>query len=847
MTRKTRRKRAREQEKLNRRIATVARPDAPRPIAPRAAAPWALVGTLVATSAFPRAARAHELGGRPGDRDERRAVATRAATAADARVASADQSGDVGARIQQFDIPPGPLKTVLGALRQTTGLTILLPEAAVGEIYSPGVSGRMTVRQALDAVIDGTSLTFTFAAPTLVRLDFRTDNESVTVTGFAPAAIGTPKFTETLRDTPQSIDVVPSEVLSQQGVTTLRDAVRNVAGISLAAGEGGAQGDNLTIRGFTARNDIFIDGMRDFGSYYRDPFNQEQVQVLKGPSSVAFGRGTTGGVLNQATKTPQHERFVGGTASFGTDMTRRATLDLNQPLGDNAAFRLNLMGTMSNVAGRDVAENGRVGVAPSLSLDLGSSTRLTVSYFHQSENDVPDYGIPWRFNEPAPVARDNYYGFADTNFLDTRADIAGVALDHQFGAAVTATNRVRYASYGRDAQISEARMPTDITPATPLETITVGRNQITVDSVETFFQDQFDVTSRFQTGAVGHTLVTGVEAGRETSDPIRSTFAGVPGTNLATPNPFQPFAGTPTVTSRVDARATTFGAYALDTLRLTDQFDVMAGVRWDRFDADVSQSVGTPTAFSRVDQQASWRGAVVYKPKASGSIYVDYGTSFNPSAEALSLSAATVSLPPESNRTLEAGSKWDLRGGRISARGAIFRTEKLNAREPDPQNSLLNVLSGTQRVNGVEGELTGRLTDRWQLMASYAFMDSALVKSIGFPAAVGSELANVPRHTFSVWSTCDLPWRLQAGGGGQYVGLRTASTTAPIDPTTGLVKALPGYWVGNAMVRRPVGPHLDAQLNVNNVTNAYFFDQLHPAHIVPGPGRSALLGLVFKF
>ncbi|HMF95579.1 MAG TPA: TonB-dependent siderophore receptor [Vicinamibacterales bacterium] len=820
MTRKARRKRLREQNRLT-----------------------VLVGTLVATTAFPRNAGAHE----PGGRDERRAVITRSAALVDAGATGADQSGDVGARVQQFDIPPGPLKTVLAALHQSTAVTILLPDPAVGEISSPGVSGRMTVRHAIEAAIAGTSLTFSFAAPTLVRLDFRTASESVTVTGVSPAMLGTPKFTETLHNTPQSIDVVPSQVLVEQGATTLRDAVRNVAGISLAAGEGGAQGDNLTIRGFTARNDIFIDGVRDFGSYYRDPFNQEEVQILKGPSSVAFGRGTTGGVLNQATKTPGRDAFVTGTANIGTDLTRRATLDLNQPLGGRAAFRLNVMGTIADVAGRDVAENQRYGIAPSLSLGLGDATHLTVTYFHQAENDVPDYGIPWRLNAPAPVARNNYYGFASTNFLDTQADIAGVAIQHQFGTTVSATNRTRYASYGRDLQISEARMPANLTPATPIEAITVDRNQITAESTETFLQNQFDLTARFRTGGIGHTLVSGIEVGHETSDPVRRTFAGVPPTNLAHPNPFQPFAGTPTVTSRVDARANTLGVYALDTLRLTDRLDVMAGARWDRFVADVSQSVGSATAFSRVDQKPSWRGAIVFKPSAVASVYFDYGTSFNPSAEALSLSAATVSLPPESNRTLEVGSKWDLRAGRLSARGALFRTEKLNAREPDPNNSLLNVLSGTQRVHGVEGEITGRLMDRWQLMASYAFMDSALVKSIAYPAAVGAQLANVPRHTFSVWSTCDLPLHFQVGGGGQYVGLRSASTTAPIDPVTGLVKALPGYWVANAMAKRPIGPHVEAQVNLNNLADAYYFDQIHPAHIVPGPGRSALLGLVFKF
>ena len=190
---------------------------------------------------------------------------------------------------------------------------------------------------------------------------------------------------------------------------------------------------------------------------------------------------------------------------------------------------------------------------------------------------------------------------------------------------------------------------------------------------------------------------------------------------------------------------------------------------------------------------------------ASGSVYFDYGTSFNPSAESLALTAATVSLPPESNRTAEVGTKWDLSSGRLSLRAAVFQTEKLNAREPDPNNSLLNVLSGTQRVNGFEAETNGRITDRWRLMASYAWLDSALVKSIAFPAAVGSQLANVPKNSVeSVDHRRDCHGVSRVGGGGQYVGRRTASSTAPLDPTTGLVKALPGYWVVNAMAKRPL-------------------------------------------
>src|SRR5471032_3177786 len=235
----------------------------------------ALVGAFVASTALStRQARAQDL--------ENLLRASRALQTA--------QAAQDSTRTERFDIPPGPLASVVAALQRTTGLSIELPDPAFGAIYSPGVSGFFTAERAFEQALTGTTLTFRFTQPDAVVIEFRADTERVDVTGRAPAAVASPKFTEPLRDIPQSIDVVTSEMLADQGATTLRDAIRNVAGISLAAGEGGSQGDNLTIRGFTARNDLFIDGMRDFGSYYRDPFNTEAVQVLQGPSSVTFGR-----------------------------------------------------------------------------------------------------------------------------------------------------------------------------------------------------------------------------------------------------------------------------------------------------------------------------------------------------------------------------------------------------------------------------------------------------------------------------------------------------------------------------------------------------------------------------
>lgn len=797
---------------------------------------WAAVGTLVAYSAVGsrtiNVARAQDI---PGP------------TPVNGSLSPAQGSQPV----RRFEIPAGSLDSMLAVFGQVSGLTISLSKKGIGSLSSPGVVGRYTAEQALQQMLAGTGLTYRFTSPNAVSLDLRNVAASVEVTTSVDAlAAASPKYAEGSLDTPQTITAVSQGVMQQQGVTTLRDALRNVAGISLAAGEGGAQGDNLTIRGFTARNDLFIDGMRDFGSYYRDPFNTQEVEVLQGPSSVTFGRGSTGGVVNQSTKTPGLTRFISGDIDFGTDLTRRATFDIDQPLpalANGAAFRLNLMGDVGDVAGRDVAENRRFGIAPALMLGLGTPTRWTFSYFHQNADDNPDYGIPWLFNGPAPVPRSNYYGFKNGNYLRTYDDIATAKVEHEVNSHITLRDQVRYANYVRDALITEPQIPAGVTPATPLNSIAVTRHEIGVNSVESFLDDQLDLTAHFKTGFIQHNVVSGIEVGRETSDPTRPTWTNVPTTGLLNPNPSDVLSGTEAITSIVHTTSITAAAYLLDTMKLGTHWDLTGGFRWDRFDTDYSQTVPPASAFNRVDEMPSWRAALVYKPVTFGSIYWDAGTSFNPSAETLSLSASTASLPPEKNRTYEFGSKWDFRGGRLSLRSAIFQTTKLNAREPDPTNSLLNVLAGTQRVNGAQLEVHTRLNSRWEMLGSYANLDGKVISSNYYPASIGAQLANVPRNTFNVWSTHRLPWHSEIGLGANYVSSRTASSTAPLDPTTGLVKEVPGYWVFNAMAKHRLTEHVDIQININNIANRYYYDELHPAHIVLGPGRSALVGLKFKF
>ena len=330
--------------------------------------------------------------------------------------------------LKKFDIPAGPLDDAVKAYEKVTGLTvrIVLPAGTVAGFNSPGVVGLFREDEALRLLLSGTGLNYRMedAATMLIGVQSK---DTVSVTEAITDAVALSKFTEPLLDTPQSITVVPQFVMKDEAVTTLRDALRNVPGISLAAGEAGAQGDNLTIRGFTARNDIFLDGIRDFGSYYRDSFNYEQVEALEGPAGVQFGRGSTGGVINQESKVPSVQKFLNVQTLFGTDKTARITGDLNLPvlsiLG-GTAFRVNGMGQQGGVAGRDYAEVRRFGVASSVSAGLNTKTRATLSYFHISENDTPDYGLPWFFNGVAPGSiRHNYYGFPDENYLKTNDDI----------------------------------------------------------------------------------------------------------------------------------------------------------------------------------------------------------------------------------------------------------------------------------------------------------------------------------------------------------------------------------------------------------------------------------------
>ena len=665
-----------------------------------------------------------------------------------------------------------------------------------------------------------------------------------------------PRLTEPLIDTPQTITVIPEQVLRDRAVTSITDALRSVTGISIGAGEFSWQGNNPSIRGFVARNDIFLDGIRDFGSYSRDPFNLQSVEVLKGPASILFGRGSTGGVINQPTKVPMLEDFIQGSAVIGTDYTRRGTIDVNRvipELGANTAFRFNLMGHAQSVAGRNVGKQARFGVAPSLATGIGTPTRLNVSYFNQTANDVPDYGLPWFGAEVAPVPRQNFYGFT-TDFLKTSANVGTVRVEHDYSSAFTIRNTTRYAHYTRDFRLSEPIISAPTT--TPLDQVNVGFNIWSGPAVETMAWNQLDSIIRFNTGGVAHTFVLGIEGGRETSKQDFNNTAGVQTVPLLTPDPNRLFIGTEFPRVHADTAAWSFAAYALDTLHIGERWEVNLGLRWDYFATDYTATRYSTTNFGqitgyddvqRIDRATSYRGALVYKPRPNGSVYFSFGTSFNPSAEGLSqlttgrgLGIQNSDLAPEENQTLELGTKWDLNNGRLSITGSVFRLEKENARVPDANRPGFNILGGTQRVDGFEVGLVGNLTDDWRALVGYTFLDGRVTKSAPGAAPVGAPLPNTPKHTFSFFTDYRIVDEFEVGVGGQYASSRYASNVAPL-------KKVQGYWTFDVMVKYDVSERMSLQLNVNNIFDKYYYDQLHPFHVVPGAARTALVSLNFSF
>ncbi|MGH7854407.1 MAG: TonB-dependent receptor, partial [Candidatus Binatia bacterium] len=577
-----------------------------------------------------------------------------------------------------------------------------------------------------------------------------------------------------LQDVPQSITIVPQRLMQERAASSFQDALRSVPGISFQAGEGGVQGNNLTLRGYNARNDLFLDGVRDQGSYFRDIFNIEAIEVLKGPSSQYFGRGSTGGAINQVSKVPQLTPSYGGTLSLGNGIYLRGTADVNQPITPTIALRLNAMVHKDDIVGRDIAEQKRLGFAPSITFGLGTPTQLNLSYLIQAEDNIPDYGIPYFGSPtryPARVDRDNFYGF-DKDFEKTLLNVGTARFDHRFNDMFSLRNTLRYSHNDREHETTAPRFNAATFPDL------FNRNRPARDIVEQIVSNQTDLTAKFDTFSLKHTLVTGIEFSGERLDRTNYAFANIPPVSVQHPNHHQSTAGmTRSVSARSDGQAFGFGIFAADQIRLNEYFDLVGGVRWDYFDTDFDNTaftggVGTRTKFQRTDKMWSYRGGLIFHPTPAQSYYFSYATAFNPSAEAVQLAANNEQTPPEKNETFELGTKLQFFSGALSVQGAVFRINKTNARVTDPDSPTGQLaLDGKQRVQGFEIGVAGRILPNLNVFGGYTYLDSEFRKSTD-PDVVGKELLNVPRHSATLWTTYDFLEKWQIGGGPTYVSSR---------------------------------------------------------------------------
>ena len=701
--------------------------------------------------------------------------------------------------------------------------------------------------------------------------------ESIEVTGRAEQRPASPKYSEPLRDTAQSLTIIPIELAEQQAQTSLRDVLRNTPGITLQAGEGGgAPGDNVFLRGFSARNDVYVDGVRDPGVLSRDAFNLEAVEIAKGPASAVSGRGSAGGSINLVTKQARDDDFSRLQLRAGSADSYRASFDDNRQLGDSAALRLNAMWQDSGVPGREAANHSALGIAPSLALGIGTPTELQFSLSHLEFDNLPDYGLPVTLPASVPDGFDigdldwsNFYGLTQRDHERVTSDQATVIVNHEFSENLQLRNLSRWGRNTRDAVVTPPRAASNDSqgsgwnPDIPL----IRRN-------DTKFQDRSDRILSNQThlgidaeaAGVRHALGVGVELSREESSSYTREDASdtlPPFADFYSPNPNDRYPGAIFIRRTGDeghAEANSAALYAFDTLHFNAQWQLGLGARWERFDVDYRAiSVQDDDSlliedFSRADSMFSWRAGLVYKPVERGTLYAAAGNAFTPMADgSQGLTFSTTPgrrgpaqndprLGPEETRSLEVGSKWEVganHGLLLSA--ALFRNEKINARTTDESGNL--VLSGNQEVDGLEIGVSGQLTDSLSLFGGWAWMDSEISDS-GNAAELGHALPYIPEQSGTLWLSWSASDRWQFGVGAQHSDGHFFSSTDPAADAPVLdVEKYTRYTLLNAMAGYRINDRASLQINLNNASDERYVERGYGGHFSPGAARQLLATL----
>jgi catecholate siderophore receptor len=650
------------------------------------------------------------------------------------------------------------------------------------------------------------------------------------------------------QDISQSTASVDQKELAEQNLSLLQDALRNVPGITLNAGEGGAHGDSVNLRGLSIPDSFFLDGVRDIGQYQRDTFNTDSIAVLLGPASAVFGRGSTSGVINAISKQPLLTPYAAIGVAGGEANYWRVTGDFNLPLSATAAARVTLMDQGNGVVDRDQVHYSRYGVAPTLSIGVDTPTRLTFSYFKEEENNLPDYGIPFIDGAPAHVARSNYYSLANYDRTRTNTNIGTLRFAQDISERVTLSDSLRYANYGFEYLVTGPFLGNDfIEPppsGTPYADIAVSRDQPSSGGTTSMLVNRTDVTAKFDVGGFANVLTGGTELSKEQSNVTRfqNGLNDIPATPLLNPSPiFTP--PTPiTPYSNPKGRGSDVSLYALDSIALSPNWDVDFGLRWDRFESNFSE-VFSGTGFERTDTFVSPRAAVIYKPDATQSYYLSYGTSQNPVIEYLIVAPSNASLSPEKNDTLEFGGRIKLLSGEAQLTGALFDTRVHNARISDPNDPTVQELPFDQHVQGLEIGINGYVTGIWELSASYTHLIDKITATAD-PKSLGKYAPNTPHDALNFWTTLELKPAWTIGGGFTAASHRYADT----ENTAGV----PGYAMFNAMTAYSVNQRFKLQLSLNNVTDKLYFTGIYYVniaenHALPAAGRTLIGTASYRF
>ena len=685
--------------------------------------------------------------------------------------------------------------------------------------------------------------------------------------------VSSPKYTAELVDVPQTVVVIPKTVFQEQAATTLSDVLRNTPGITMLAGEGGGAsntaGDSFFMRGFDATNSLFIDGVRDQGAYSRDVFNLDQVEVSKGPSGSYTGRGNASGSVNLVTKTPFEQPLRAMGVTYGTNDHVRSTLDFNQPLPEDflggSAVRLNAMWQDGGVAGRDEVENHAWGFAPSFALGLGTDTRVAVAAQILRIENTPDYGLP-SVALPGLVAttppvghvdQSNFYGSADVDFDDVDSDAYTVRIEHDFAPGVTLRNFSRYSDNHRLAVVTAIQNPAAFNPATGQ----VTRARQINERINRNFTNQTNLNFEFRTGSLSHSMSTGVELANEKQiSPGRTGAGTAPLADLYNPNPHDPITGfAPARTGAVtEGETTTVAAYGFDTIELSRSWQLSAGARVERYDTDfLSVAIpGSGTADVKLDTSdtlTSWNTGVVFKPLDNGSVYLSAATTQTPpgglnfTLSPTTANANNPALEPQKSTNYELGTKWNLFNNRLTTTAAVFHTVNTNVVTTESIGGVVvaAAFDSEQQVDGIELQVSGLITDNWQVFAGYAYLDSEFKRSV-VTNQQDATLQWTPRNSGNIWTTYRLPLGFSVGGGVRYQDtVARSSLTVP----NGVAGELPDFWVYSATAAWQATDKMIFRLNVNNVTDEVYAISLNNngGRYNPGAERSYLVSADFAF